>query len=356
MCDNFQVRRNALRRLLEKRCLDAILISYDANRYYLSGFELHDTQYNESSGYLIIGADGKEYIVTDSRFEEAAHRLFLPDSVIIYHQNSIDVVHSLLKKCGIRIGVEMKTLPFHFLKRLIDYSDLAIEPCDDLLERMRSIKDPNEVQALEKSFALNHTLLLWLEHELKPGLSEQDISWAIEKFFRENGASELAFPSIVAVGENAAMPHAIPGSRLLEENNLVLIDVGCRVDGYCSDQTRTFWVGEKQSDRFVETVRLVREAQEAAISSMHPGMAFRDVYKKAHAVFEKAGVSEFFTHGLGHGVGLETHERPSLSDKALGILEPGMVVTVEPGLYYKEWGGVRWEFTVLVEETGVRVL
>ena len=238
----YAARRERLRRAMRARGLDALLVSQAANRFYLSGFELHDPQCNESAG------------------------------------------------------------------------------------------------------------------RLEPGRTEKELSWAIERFFRENGAEELAFANIVAGGRNAALPHAIPGEDAVTENCLVLIDVGCRVDAYCSDQTRTFWAGDAPAPEFRRTLALVREAQEAALKKMRPGLSLREVYALARAVFEKAGVAEAFTHGLGHGVGLETHEAPSLSPRAEGVLEPGMVVTVEPGLYYSAWGGVRWEYTVLVEEGGVRIL
>ena len=203
---------------------------------------------------------------------------------------------------------------------------------------------------------INHKLLQWIEGQLEPGRTESQVSWLIEKFFRENGASELAFANIVAVGKNAALPHAIPGDEPVIDNCPVLVDIGCRVDDYCSDQTRTFWVGQQPTDAFRRTYDLVRQAQASAIESMRPGQPLRDAYGHARAVFEKAGTADAFTHGLGHGVGLETHEAPSLSPRAEGVLEPGMVVTVEPGLYYRQWGGVRWEYTVLVEEDGVRIL
>jgi Xaa-Pro aminopeptidase len=169
----------------------------------------------------------------------------------------------------------------------------------------------------------------------------------------------LAFPVIAAVGKNAALPHAVPGDEALGETGLLLVDAGCRVDNYCSDQTRTFWIGGKSGgmyERFARACDLTRRAQQAALAVMRPGVTCRDVHAAARAVFEKAGVAEAFTHGLGHGVGLETHEAPSLNPGSGRPLETGMVVTVEPGLYYPEWGGVRLEYTVVVEEDGVRIL
>lgn len=353
----YAARREKLRRAMRRRGLDALLVSQAANRFYLSGFELHDPQYNESAGRLVITADGRDWLATDPRYLDAAVRLWDPERVFIYGGYAAKDIYRLLRDCGGRIGIEAQGTSLAFARDLSAAGPgLYCEAADGLVEQLRRIKEPCEVAALEKSFALNHKLLQWIEGQLEPGRSESQVSWLIEKFFRENGASELAFANIVAVGRNAALPHAIPGDEPVVDNCPVLVDIGCRVDNYCSDQTRTFWVGQAPTDEFRRTYDLVRQAQTAAIESMRPGQPLRDAYGHARAVFEKAGTADAFTHGLGHGVGLETHEAPSLSPRAEGLLEPGMVVTVEPGLYYRQWGGVRWEYTVLVEEDGVRIL
>ena len=225
---------------------------------------------------------------------------------------------------------------------------------------MRVIKEPCEIAALEKSFLLNHQMFAWLENRLAAGelasRNEKTLAWEIEKFFRDNGAQELAFDTIAATGKNGARPHAIPGARIFAANEPVLVDAGCRVDDYCSDQTRTWWHGPEPSADFEKTLGLVRSAQEAALAMMAPGVPCADVYKAATQVFIDAGVEKAFTHGLGHGVGLQTHEAPSLSPFSSQILAENMVVTVEPGLYYPDWGGVRWENTVLIEKNVIRIL
>ena len=349
-------RREAVRRKMRERGLDAVLIRYAANRYYLSGFELHDVQYNESSGSLVIGADGRDYLATDARYTDAAEKVFARENIVIYRSNIPECLAKLLHRCGSRIGIEQKVVSQSFYRSLVSAdSRLTFTACDGLVEELRLIKDPCELKALEASFALNHAMLAWLEPELLPGRTEEEIAWLIEKYFREHGASELAFASIVAVNENAAMPHAIPSKRPIEDGSIVLVDVGCRVDGYVSDQTRTFWVGKHPSARFLETLSLVREAQQKAMEMMRPGVRGEDVYRTSAHVFEEAHVAEHFTHGLGHGVGLETHEDPSLSPYREVLMQEGMVVTVEPGLYFPDWGGVRWENTVVVEKDGVRI-
>jgi Xaa-Pro aminopeptidase len=231
-----------------------------------------------------------------------------------------------------------------------------LSPVTGLVEDLRLIKDAGEIAALERSCALNHAVMASLGDQLAPGQSESEIAWSIEQAFRNKGASELAFSPIVAVNQNAALPHAIPGGDRVRENSPVLVDVGARYGDYCSDQTRTFWIGDKVSSQFQQTMERVREAQDTAIKAMRPGLPIAEAYRLARDSFERHGVADHFTHALGHGIGLETHEAPSVGPLAKGELKPGMVVTVEPGLYYPEWGGIRWEYMVLVTEDGARTL
>lgn len=354
-------RRDRLRRLMVARGLDALLVSRAANRFYLSGFELYDPQCNESAGRLVITADGGDWLATDSRYTDAAARLWDRERVFLYGGDTAGDLARLLRRCGARAGFEAQGVSHAFARKLAARTGRfpALEAADGLVERLRRIKEPEEVAAMERSFALNHRLLRHVEDGLARGhwrgREERELAWEIERFFRENGAEGLAFASIVAAGPNGALPHAIPGATRIPAEGPVLVDVGCRVDGYCSDQTRTFWAGDAPDEEFSRTLALVREAQAGALAVMKPGLALADAYAAARAVFVRAGVEKHFTHGLGHGVGLETHEAPSLSPRASGVLEPGMTVTVEPGLYYPRWGGVRWEHTVLVTEDGVRV-
>ncbi len=355
MQDIYSQRREKLREIMRKRGLDALFISHAANRYYLSGFELHDPQCNESSGYLLITATGQDWLCTDSRYLDAARRLWDENKIFIYGGNSIAQLRKFLReKCGGRIGIEQNSLSYAFYREL--GLGLSLSSAQNLVESLRIVKDVYEIDCMQRSCTLNHRLMEWVYNELHVGRTEADLSWGIEVFFRENGASELAFANIVAVGPNAALPHYAPGNTKISENSPILIDVGARLDDYCSDQTRSFWVGDEVSVDFMLTQQLVRTAQDAAISAIRPGKKCSEIYAEAYQVFEDEGVAEYFTHGLGHGVGLETHEAPSLNPRCHTILQPGMVVTVEPGLYYPHWGGVRREFMILVEEDGYRIL
>lgn len=351
----FAQRRERLRALMFDRRLDALLVSLDANRYYLSGFELHDPQVNESAGRLLVCANGKDWLFTDARYLDAAKRLWDAERVFIYSGKPPEEMGSLIAGLGLqRVGFEAKILALDVFERL----GSAVEwvRADTIVETLRQIKDDDELARMTRACALNHQLMEALPAQLVPGQSEADTSWFIERFFREGGASGLAFPNIVGFGPNGALPHYIPSSQVrLGEEDSVLIDVGCRVDDYCSDQTRSFWVGSRPSDVFLRALDAVQAAQSAAIAMIRPGVRACDVYQVAYAHFDRLGVAAAFTHSLGHGIGLQTHEGPSLNSRNETLLSAGMVITVEPGLYYPEWGGVRWEHMVLVTEDGSRV-
>lgn len=347
-------RREALRARLRTEGLDGLLVGCAANRFYLTGFELHDPQCNESAGLLLITREG-EWLLTDGRYRDAALRLLPAESVFVYAAPKIPQIRGFLKdKCPGLLGFEETALSFRLHADLS--AELSLKPCRNLVEDLRIVKDHAEIEAIRRSCALNHAVFGSAGGLLAPGRSEAEIAWDLEKLFREQGAEELAFASIVAVDRNAALPHASPGQARVTENCLVLVDMGCRLFGYCSDQTRTFWVGGPPPGHFTLAMEQVREAQDAAIAAIGPGRPIRGAYAAARSVFEKHGVAEHFTHGLGHGVGLETHEPPSVGSTAEGVFLPGMVVTAEPGLYYPEWGGIRWEYMVLVTADGSEVL
>ncbi len=351
----YAARRERLRALMRRERLEALLVSLDANRFYLSGFELIDHQSNESAGHLLILADGNDWLCTDARYLDAAKRLWDENRILIYGSDAAARIGKLARDTAKgETGFEAKILSVHFHAAFAE--GLRARAADGLVEELRVIKEPEEITRLEAAVSLNHKLMEWVPGALPVDRTEAELAWDIERFFRENGAQGLSFPCIAAVGENAALPHAAPGSDRIRENCCVLVDVGCRLDDYCSDQTRTFWVGGKPSARFLDTLALVREAQEKAIKAIRPGASMAGIYQIARNYLDDKGVGQYFTHGLGHGIGLQTHEAPALSPRAAADLQAGMVVTVEPGLYYPEWGGVRWEYMVLVTEDGARIL
>ncbi len=352
----FANRREKLRKLLQNEKLDALLVSQAANRYYLSGFELHDGQCNESSGYLLICADGRDYLYTDSRFYEVAKTLWEEENIFIYSSPLEDMRLHLKKVLGSqKLGMESKDISHYAHTHLVN--GLSLVEADGLVEELREIKDAYEIDCLEKSLKLNHQMFAWLPSILKDGLSESQVAYHIERYFRENGASELSFPCIVGKDIHAARPHHCPQDDvLLTENCHLLIDVGARYKNYCSDQTRTFWVGDKIDPKFEVILNHVKQAQALAIKKLAPGVSGKEVHLVALEYFKKYNLDKLFTHSLGHGIGLEVHEEPRLSMRSEKIMQPGMVVTVEPGLYYPDYGGVRWEYVVLITQDGHKVL
>jgi Xaa-Pro aminopeptidase len=349
-------RREKLRARLKKNNLGGLLVSLAANRFYLSGFELHDPQCNESAGYLLVTQNGPDKLLTDPRYFDAAARIWPEKDVFIYTNPKFDVIRTFLKdqKIG-TIGFEVEAVSYGFFEKLAG-EGLMLTPTRGLVEGLRLVKDAEEIEAMRTSCALNHEVFSLTPSLLTPGKTEEAVAWELEQAFRNRGASELSFSTIVGVGPNAALPHAVPGSDVVRENELVLVDMGCRLADYCSDQTRTFWVGEDPSERFRTTVERVKEAQQAAIQVVRPGTTCREAYQAARKIFEGYGVEAAFTHSLGHGIGLETHEAPSLGPHSEMALKPGMVITIEPGLYDRAWGGVRWEYMVVVREDGCEIL
>ncbi len=355
MTEVFAARRERTRAALAERELDALLVTHAANRYYLSGFELSDPQCNESAGAVLITGRGDDWLLTDSRYLDAARRLWPEERIFIYGRPAHASMGTFLR--GVLqgpLGFESDGVCHEFACKLGEHVGLV--PTAGIVARQRYIKDRAEQEAMRRACALNHKVFEQIQEFLRPGITEKALAWEVEKLYRTQGASGLSFDTIAAFGPNGALPHAIPGDDVLADNSSVLLDKGCRLDDYCSDQTRTFWVGDAPAEHFARALEQTREAQAAGIAAIGPGRPIAGAYEAARAVFERHGVAEHFTHALGHGIGLETHEAPSLGPKATGVFEPGMVVTVEPGLYYPRWGGIRWEYMILVTEDGAEVL
>ncbi len=352
--DVFQKRRQRLRQKMQEQGLQFLLISGDKNRYYLSGFELSDPQCNESAGFFLLGQE-EICLFTDPRYEQTAEDCLGADSICVYRQNKAEKIRDFLHERKIK---NLHFEPLHLSCETyfqLQKEGVTLNPAPRLfVEEERMIKDEEEIKALERSCSLNHKVFEQVQDYLYPGIKESELAWEVEKLFRSQGAEELSFSTIAAFGKKGALPHAVPGERVLKENDCVLLDMGCRMNGYCSDQSRSFLVGEV--NRFKEVISMVQEAQKKAIEEIKPGMEIKEAYALARECFRKYGEDNRFIHALGHGIGLETHEPPSLSPLAEGVFKPGMVVTVEPGLYYPHWGGVRWEHMVHVQENGARVL
>ncbi|WP_028574260.1 M24 family metallopeptidase [Desulfonatronovibrio hydrogenovorans] len=347
-------RMQKLRAKMQDQGIDFFLVQSPANRFYLSGFELFDPQCNESAGCLLVSLD-RTVLMTDPRYLEAGKEFFSAEDIFVYSGSKFDRINEYLIECGVQdLAFEPQWMAYDFFESL--KKKFRLRPCKGLMEDLRLIKDAQEIELMRQSCSLNHKVFSLIEKKLEPGMTEIQVAWEVERMFRENGASGLSFPTIAASGPRAALPHAIPLDVPIRNNDVLLLDMGCRLNDYCSDQTRTFWIGDHPGPEFIKTRELVLEAQTLAIDNIEPGMPVREAYNLVRSFFEKKGVHDHFTHALGHGIGLETHEPPGIGPNADLEFSPGMVITVEPGLYYPEWGGVRWEYMVLITSDGAEIL
>ncbi len=356
-------RVSALRQGLADRSpgdCDTLWIIQPENRRYLSGFRAVDGQFTESSGSLLIN-DSRSILLTDSRYTTEAENEAVDFYVRTLKQGLPEGFPEVVKEIGTRtLGFEEDYLTCGLHRQLREKFEevsppVRLSPLEGLVEKMREVKDDPEIKAIEASADLMSAILDEVVAGLKPGVTEKQVAWQIEGMAREGGADDLAFPSIVASGPNSAMPHALPTDRKLRSGEPVILDVGVRLDGYCSDMTRTVFLGDPTSE-MRKIYRTVRLAQLTALKAVRPGVESNEPDAIARDIIKEAGYGSYFGHGLGHGVGLATHEGPRLSPVKPTKLRKGSVVTVEPGVYVPGKGGVRLEEMVVIEADGARVL
>ena len=331
--------------------LDGLIVAGAANLRYLTG-------YTGSSGLALVAADGDWRFLTDFRYEAQAAGQVVPE----FTREIItgDLLEALAKELPSgRIGFDDATTTVREHARLLEHAAAGAElvPAGGLVERLRLVKDADEIARIGAAADLVDGIYAWLLERGLAGRREWDVAVELEHEMRRRGASEPSFASIVASGPRGALPHASPGDDPIEPGTLVTIDIGARLDGYCSDCTRTFAVGAEPSGLGREIYELVLAAQLAGLGAVAPGRTGHDVDAVARAVIEDAGYGEQFGHGLGHGVGIEIHEGPRLSRRGGDAeLEAGHIVTVEPGVYLPGQLGVRIEDLVVVTLDGADVL
>ncbi|MDH3346892.1 MAG: aminopeptidase P family protein [Desulfobulbaceae bacterium] len=348
-----------LRKMLRRRKLDAILVTQPDNRFFLSGYTAPDHGIGESSGVLLIPRQGEPFLLTDSRFTLQAQQEACDFQVELYNRGLISLLNKLLPQLAIkRLAFESTYFlhsSFNKLEKCTQKLAIEIVPSTDLIEKSREIKSEEEIAALHLSTQLNEKVFQTIYSQIEPGISELELSLEIETTMRKLGAQRPSFDTIVAFGDNSAKPHAMPTERRLQDGEIVLIDMGLIKDGYCSDMTRTFFMGQPD-ELYLQRHRVVRKAQLAGIATIRAGAVCRDVDTAARKVIAEAGYKEAFAHSLGHGVGLAVHEEPRLSNRSRKKLRSGMVVTVEPGVYFQGWGGIRLENMVIVRDDGCELV
>ena len=311
-----------------------------ANVSYLTGLA-------SSNAGLLVEPDATATLFTDFRYAKRARDV--PGvSFVETQRNLLAGVGEQL--AGRRVAFDATNLPYAGFRALVDAGVDAV-PSGGEVEALRAVKDEREIEIVRRAGALSDEIFAALATERFSGRSERELAWWIERSFREAGAEGVSFSAVVAAGESATSPHVEPGDTVVSEGALVVVDAGCVLDGYCSDCTRTFAVGEI-SERLREIYDLCLEAQLAGLAAVGPGVPGRDADAAARAVIDAEGLGGAFGHGLGHGVGIQIHEAPTLRPESTDVLEAGNVVSVEPGIYLPGVGGVRIEDLVLVTDDG----
>ncbi len=344
-------RLDRLRMLMVDEGVGALLVTNVTNVRYLTGF-------SGSAGSLWVDA-GRAVLMTDGRYRDQAPVQVAETgadvTVEIAGTGRPSPLGALADGVG-RVGLEADSVSWSEMKRLVGLLGGDPAPTTGLVEALREIKDDGEVARIAAAAAIADRALDSVASMFVEGSVESDLAAALDHAMRVGGATDRAFETIVAAGAHGALPHARPGDRVLDDGDLVVRDFGAVVDGYRSDMTRSTRVGGTGSGREAELLAVVLEAQEAGLAVVADGVPLAEVDRACRDVLVEAGLGEAFSHGTGHGVGLDIHEGPAVASTASGSLRTGQVVTVEPGVYVAGLGGVRWEDTVLVTNAGHRPL
>lgn len=341
-------RIRSLKDRIKKLGLDCLLVTNRTNVSYLSGFRASDA--------LVLVTGNKSYFITDSRYAEDAERSLRGFKIEIIEHSTYETIKNIIKRSGLkRIGFESMDIPYDIGCRLkSSLRPAEFKPVKDVVENIRTIKDISEQILIRKSVALVKRVFKHALSRVRPGVSEKFLSGLIETDFIKNGAA-AGFDSIVASGANSSKPHAFVSDEKIKNNSFVMMDIGCRLNGYCSDITRMVVVG-KVPGRFKKIYMIVKKAQELAIEKIRPGVKASEVDSAARDYITNKGFGKNFGHSLGHGVGMDVHEKPSISGVNDTILKKGMVFTIEPAIYLPGFGGVRIEDMVLVTDNGCEIL
>lgn len=336
-------RIKCLRNQLNSLNIEGMIISNPINIKYLTNLD--------AEGELLITR--KENIfLTDSRYVEAANSALTIDSeIIIWDKRGMirEDYENFFLFCE-RVGFEEKYVTYESYKNILQlYKINELVETEGIIEKQRRIKDEEEIDNIKKACEITDKCFEFLKNYIKIGMTEREIAYKIEEFFIKNGAEGLAFKPIVASGANSSMPHSIVTDKKIEEGDIILIDLGCKYNGYCSDMTRTIFMG-KMDETIKSAYDIVLQVQEQTISQMQAGANIKNITKSAE---QELKINRFeIVHALGHGVGLDIHEMPVLTSKFDNLLKENMVIAVEPGVYIPKSFGIRIEDTVLVTKNG----
>jgi Xaa-Pro aminopeptidase len=338
-----------LRTRLVEEGLEAVLVTSIENRYYFSNFR-------GSSGVLLITKD-QSFLLTDSRYTDIARGEAPLYEVIDHNRDLLTSLAKITNRLGIqKLGIEFEVMPveeYLGLKKVIP--DVELSKVDSIFYDIRMIKDEQEITYLEEAVSYCDGAFEHILSFIRPGMTESEVGFELEMFMRNAGAEAIKANHVIASGERSSLPHGQATNRVIQAGDFVKMDIGARVKGYYSDFTRTVVMGEPSSKQ-VEIYEVVKKAQEAALGAIGPGKVCSELDELVRSIIREAGYGENFTHSLGHSIGLAVHEKPVMRKSDHTILEPGMVITVEPGIYIPGFGGVRIEDFVVITKDGYKNL
>ena len=341
-------RIHKLRQKMEHTNIEAYFTYHKLNREYLSNF-------TGTSGYVLV-TQADAVLFTDSRYTTQASMEAREFKVIEHDNPYYKTLNEWLAKHDITsLAVEATNVTLAEFQALDNQLDAKVVPVNDLIAELRIIKDSSELAIIQRAVDICDEAFSYLLTIIKPGVTERAIALELEFFLKKRGASHLAFDTIVASGYRSALPHGIASDKEVQVGDFVTIDFGAMVDGYCSDITRTVVAG-KANPKQKEIYNTVLTAQQLVIDNIKAGMKGKQADEIARQYIYQKGYEGYFGHGLGHGIGKEVHEAPRLSPISETVLTSGMVVTVEPGIYISDVGGVRIEDDVVIEAQGCRIL
>ncbi len=340
--------------LFEDLGIDALIVVGATNRRYFSGWSADDHAPDRPSGVMLVTPERSTLYATATNLPWAQAEALPGVATAELTGDWPAMIANAIRERGFAtVGFEDAVTPVaHYWQLGDEVGDgVQLVPVGGAVDALREVKDDRELALIRRALALTDTAFEHAANHLEAGMTERLVADFIDQQFRDLGSDGQAFDTIVASGPNAARPHHTPGNRPIEAGEPVIIDMGARVGGYCGDLTRTVWVGQP-SPRLGTMYQLVADAQRAAFAAIRDGVTARAVDRAARDVFAAAGMEHHFVHGLGHAIGLRIHESPFLGKQSDAVLKAGQVITIEPGLYVPDWGGVRIEDVVVVEADG----
>ena len=338
-----------IREIINDSEFDSLLIDSDVNRFYLTNF-------TGSAGRVLFTPEN-EYFISDFRYTEQAVNQTDGYKIVELNKDVVESINDILQRDGTeKLGFESKTVNYYQYGKYDEkFKDIELISTEDLVKDLRMIKEENEIEMIKKAIEISDKAYEHILDFIEPGMTEKEVALELEIFQKKLGGSKNAFDFIVASGKRSSMPHGVASDKVIKENELITLDFGTFYKGYCSDMTRTFVLGEANQKQ-KEIYNKVLEAQLAVIDKIKAGMSGVEADKIARDIIEDAGYGDNFGHGLGHGIGVEVHEGPTVSYKSEDVLKENSIVTDEPGIYIKDWGGVRIEDDLLITKDGCEVL